>query len=79
MNRLTVFLVSLTVVLLTGCRTAHYSYYPMYDPAIVQSDEQTAQQEYIRNTLQWQQDQQNRDRLINNNRIKKRRFLWWLW
>jgi len=80
MNKLAVFLVALAIVLLTGCRTAHQSYYPVYDPATVQSDEQSAQQEYIRDTIQWQQDQQNRDRLINNSRIKKKkRFLWWQW
>jgi len=78
MNKLIIIASVLSVVLLTGCRTTDWTSYPTYNPTTFQADEQASQLEYINKTLQWQQDQQSRDKFINDSRIKKKNR-WWQW
>lgn len=79
-NKLTVAVLALSAILLAGCRTAG-RVYPTYDPTTAQGDQTISQKEYVNQTLQWQQEQQERDRLINNSRINNRntRRRWWQW
>ncbi len=79
MNKPIIAAVLLFSIMLAGCRTTGGAYYPNYNPAEFQGDEQAAQQEYLNNTLEWQKEQQKKDKLYNDGRIKNRRKPWWRW
>ncbi|HNS32386.1 MAG TPA: hypothetical protein PKN36_05375 [bacterium] len=75
MNKLIIVLLFLSGILMSGCRTTRGSYYPAYNPPL-QADE-ASRQKYFDRASQWQEQQRNRDRIINNE--KNYPQPWWRW
>ncbi len=81
MNKMILICLLLSAVLLAGCRTPNMTSYTSYRYQPYMGDQQTAQQEYLKNVQKWQEKQQNLDRFINNtmvDEVKKKRH-WWQW